>query len=132
MSRIVGLLLILLLTVLLVPPIRERARPYMQPAIDPVYEWSARNRVKALVNILREQETLGKQLPDAKTFSAFVDARDFQKDASKDPWGNPYYLHMNRSSYFVGSAGRDQITGTPDDIVSTTVSRRGDTGRRRR
>ena len=94
MSRIVGLLLLLLLTVLLVPPIRERARPYMQPAIDPVYEWSARNRVKTLLNLVREQESLGKQLPTPKDFAQFVDARDFQKDASKDPWGNPYYLHM--------------------------------------
>jgi hypothetical protein len=133
MSRIVGLLLILILTVLLVRPIRERARPYIQPALDPVYEWSARNRVHTLLNLMREEETLGHALPTPDRFAQFIEFRDFQKDASKDPWGNPYYLRLQRRGYFVGSAGRDQVPNTPDDIVSETVSRRSERpGSRRR
>ena len=125
MSRIVGLIILLMLTVLLVPPIRTRARPYMQPALDPVYEWSARNRVKNLLNLLQEQEILGKGLPAPRDFSHFVEQRDFQKDASLDPWGQPYYLRMTRRSYSVGSSGRDQVMNTADDIVSLSVVKRG-------
>jgi hypothetical protein len=133
MSRIFGLLLLLIITVLLVPPIRQRARPYMQPALDPVYEWSAKNRVKTLVELMREEEMLGRHVPTAREFSAFVENRDSQRDASLDPWGNPYYLRMLRKGYYVGSSGRDQIPGTPDDIVSKTITRRdAETSRRRR
>jgi hypothetical protein len=126
MSRIVGLLLILLLTILLVPPIRQRAMPYVQPVLDPVYEWSARNRVKTLLNLVHEEEELGHPIPTPDRFAQFVEFRDFQKDASKDPWGTPYYLRLNRSSYYVGCAGRDRTPGTTDDILSVTISRRGD------
>jgi hypothetical protein len=124
MSRIFGLLFLLVLAVVLVPPIRQRARPYMQPVLDPVYEWSAKNRVKTLVKLVQEEEQLGRQIPPPAMFAAFVDGRDFQKDASKDPWGNNYYLRVLRKGYYVGCAGRDQIPGTPDDIVSATIPRR--------
>ena len=130
MSRIVGLLLLLLMTVLLVEPVRERARPYLQPALDPVYEWSAKNRVKTLVKYVEEEEILGRPIPTARSFPDFIEDRDVQKDASKDPWGNPYYLRVLRRGYYVGSPGRDQVAGTPDDVVSVTIQRRGERRRR--
>jgi hypothetical protein len=132
MSRIIGLLLLLVLAVLLVPPIRHRATPYMQPALDPVYEYAARNRVKTLVNLVREEETLGRPLPLPKDFTRFVDQRDFQRDPGTDPWGQPYYLKVTRRAYYVGSPGRDKVVGTTDDIVSETVSRKADGRDRRR
>jgi hypothetical protein len=124
MSKIVGLLLLLLLFVLLIPPVRMRARPYMQPVLDPVYEWSAKNRVKTLVELVQEEEILGHVIPTPARFAQFVDQRDMQQDASKDPWGTTYYLRVLRRGYYVGSAGRDRLPGTPDDIVSKTIDRR--------
>jgi hypothetical protein len=130
MSKIVGLLLLVLLFILLIPPVRTRARPYMQPVLDPVYEWSAKNRVKGLVRLVQEEEILGRRIPTPAEFPRFVDQRDMQQDASKDPWGTTYYLRVLRRGYYVGSAGRDQLPGTPDDIVSETIGRR-EPGRRR-
>ncbi len=118
MSKLLGFLLLLIGAVVLVPQLRARAMPYVQPALNPFYEWSARNRVNDIVQILHEEETLGRPIPNPASFAAFVARRDFQKDAAHDPWGTPFYLRVTRKAYFVGSAGRDRIPNTPDDIVS--------------
>lgn len=124
MSKLLGFLLLLIGAVVLVPPLRARAMPYVQPALNPFYEWSARNRVNDIVEILHEEETLGRSIPDPRNFAGFVARRDFQKDAAQDPWGTPFYLRVTRKAYFVGSAGRDRIPNTPDDIVSPPQARK--------
>jgi hypothetical protein len=118
MSKLLGFLLLLIGAVVLVPQLRARAMPYVQPALNPFYEWSARNRVSDIVELLHEEETLGRGIPEPRKFAAFVAQRDFQKDAAQDPWGTPFYLRVTRKAYFVGSAGRDRVPNTPDDIVS--------------
>lgn len=118
MSKLLGILLLLIGAVVLVPQLRARAMPHVQPALNPFYEWSARNRVNEIVEILHEEETLGRNIPTPADFSGFVARREFQKDAAQDPWGTPFYLRVTRKAYFVGSAGRDRVPNTPDDIVS--------------
>lgn len=131
MSRLAGLLLLLLLVLLLFPPVRERLRPYAQPALDPMYEWSAKNRVTTLAKHVEEQESLGRTIPDPRDFSRFIEGRDPQANAAIDPWGEPYYLRVTRDSYYVGSPGRDRVEGTADDVVSETMQRRAVTRDRR-
>src|SRR5687768_15976861 len=99
MSRLAGLLLALLVTILLFPQARERLLPYVQPLLDPVYEWSAKNRVTTLVKLMQEEESLGRKIPAARDFAAFVERRDMTENASLDPWGNPYYLRVLRRGY---------------------------------
>lgn len=118
MSKLLSFLLLLIGSVVLVPALRARAMPYAQPALNPFYEWSARNRVNEIVELLHEEETLGRSIPDPRNFASFVERRDFQKDAAQDPWGTPFYLRVTRKAYFVGSAGKDRLPNTPDDIVS--------------
>jgi hypothetical protein len=124
MSRLAGLLIILLLVLIMFPPVRERLLPYAQPALDPMYEWSAKNRVTSLAKFVEEQESLGFPPPEPHEFSAFVERRDLQENASMDPWGSRYYLRLMRDTYYVGSPGRDRIEGTADDVVSKTMQRR--------
>ena len=124
MSKLLGFLLLLIGAVVLVPALRERAMPYVAPALNPFYEWSARNRINDIVEILHEEETLGRSIPDPRNFASFVARRDFQKDAAQDPWGTPFYLRVTRKAYFVGSAGRDRLPNTPDDIVSPPQARK--------
>lgn len=131
MSRLTGLLLLLLLVILLFPPVREELKPYAKPVLDPVYEYSAKNRVKTLLKLVQEEEILGRPMPTPRNFAAFVEQRDLQENASQDPWGQPYYLRVLRRGYYVGSPGRDMVRFTPDDIVSDTVRRRESAGSRR-
>ncbi|HEX8671226.1 MAG TPA: hypothetical protein VF710_05030 [Longimicrobium sp.] len=123
MSKLLGILLLLIGAVVLVPQLRARAMPHVQPALNPFYEWSARNRVNDIVEILHEEETLGRNIPDPASFAGFVARRDFQQDAANDPWGTPFYLRLTRKAYFVGSAGRDRLPNTADDIVSAPQPR---------
>jgi len=124
MSKLFGFLILLIGAIVLVPQLRARAMPYAQPALNPFYEWSARNRVNEIVGILHEEETLGRPIPDPASFARFVAQRNFKKDAAQDPWGTPFYLRVTRKAYFVGSAGKDRLPNTPDDIVSPPQARK--------
>lgn len=123
-SKLLGILLVLVAAVVLVPSLRERVMPRLQPALNPAYEWSARNRVNEIVKLVHEEEALGRPLPNPRRFAAFVDQRDFQEGAGTDPWGSPYYLRLSRKTYVVGSAGKDRIPNNADDIVSAPQPRR--------
>jgi hypothetical protein len=124
MSKFILFLLLVVAAIVMVPAARERVRPKLQPALDPVYAWSTRNRISALVELVREQEMLGQPIPKPAEFSRFVENRDVTRDGSVDAWGTPFYLHVTRRGlYTVGSAGKDRIVGTGDDITGTGQAR---------
>jgi hypothetical protein len=112
-SKIVLVLLVLVLGVLVTPSLRERATPHVQFALDPVYEWSARNDLKEMQRFIDRTRVL----PQPREFSAYVE-RERGRGSSLDPWGNPYYLRVDREAYRLGSAGRDGVVGTERDIVT--------------
>jgi hypothetical protein len=124
MSKLIVLVLVLVAVVVIYRPAREKVRPHMQFAFDPFYEWSTRNRVDELRDLLIRQEQLGKRLPSPRDFPGFVEREDVQRDASIDPWGSRYYLKLTRTTYQVGSPGKDRTPGTGDDIVSEVMRRR--------
>ena len=123
-SKLLTILLVLIAAIVMVPALRERALPRLQPVMDPFYEWSARNRVNDIVRLVQEEETLGRPMPEVRRFPQFVDERDFKKGAGTDPWGSPFYLRLTRKTFVVGSAGRDRVANTTDDIVSSPQPRR--------
>lgn len=125
MSKLFSLLLLVVGAVVLVPSLRTRAIPHVQPAIDPFYEWSARNRVKEIVTLLQRETTLGRPIPDSRDLPGFLARHDYKKDAGNDPWGTPFYIRSTRASYTVGSAGRDRSVNTTDDILSAPQPRTG-------
>jgi hypothetical protein len=112
-SKIVLVLLVLVLGVLVTPSLRERATPHVQFALDPVYEWSARNDLKEMQRFIDRSRVL----PQPREFPAFVE-RERGPGSSQDPWGNPYYVRIDRETYRLGSAGRDGVVGTARDIVT--------------
>lgn len=114
------LLLICVAAVVMVPALRERVWPKVQPAFNPLYEWSARNRVNEISDLVKRADSIGHTVPaGGPAFDAFVDAEDTQENASIDPWGTPYYIVFNGSSFQIGSAGKDRQPNTGDDILST-------------
>jgi hypothetical protein len=118
MSKVFWLVVLVIAVAVLVPPVRERVKPYLQPAIDPVYESNARTRVKEITRLLKRVEASGRQVPSPRDFARFVESEDMRQNASLDPWGTPYYLVATRRDYRVGSAGRDRRQGTADDILA--------------
>ena len=118
MSKVFLFILLLIAVVVLVPPVRERAKPHLAFALDPLNEWTARNRVAEISNLIKRADATGRPLPTDAEFSRFVDIEDMRQNASIDPWGMPYYLVATRRSFQVGSAGKDREVGTTDDILS--------------
>lgn len=123
MSKVVWFLVLLVAAVVFVKPVRERARPHLESAMNPLYTWTERNEVKELQRLLaREQATLG-TIPKAAEFQKWIASKQGEA-AGLDSWGQPYYLTLTRRTYLVGSPGPDRTRNTPDDIRTEPVQRR--------
>lgn len=118
MSRIVWILVFLLAAVILVRPLRERVVPQMEFALNPIYEWEAKNRVNSIYRVLERARAEGAALPRPRDFQAFLTERE-GADAALDPWGQPFFLVRERRAFRVSSAGPDRRPNTADDIHST-------------
>ncbi len=121
MGRFLLLILVAVLA-LASPVVRSRLQPYLRPALDPVYEWSARSKVRELARLIESDRTAGKPSPKPREFSAFIRRHYGDEGAGVDPWGVPFYLKRNRGTLVVASAGRDGTRGTADDIRETAVA----------
>lgn len=122
MGRLLLILVVVLLAVAINPTLRGRAQPYVQPALNPVYEWSARSRVKEIARMLEADRTGGRDLPAAAEIPDYLRRRFSTADGHLDPWGTAYYLRPGRREATVGSAGRDRTPGTADDLTATLAA----------
>jgi hypothetical protein len=122
MRRILLLVLVALVVVLVSRPLREKAQPHVQFMIDPIYEWSARNRVAELEKLLEQQKSTGRPIPAPRDFLQFIATED-PTGGGVDPWGNPYYLVSTRTTFQVGCAGRNGEPGDSDDVMSVEGTR---------
>ncbi|HSU15708.1 type II secretion system protein GspG [Longimicrobium sp.] len=112
------LLLVGVAAVVMVPQLRARVWPKVQPALNPLYEWSAKNRVNEIRELVKRADAQGHTVPPGNGFAHFVDSEDLTENASQDPWGNPYYIVFSGTTFQIGSAGKDREAGTADDILS--------------
>ncbi|MDB4950141.1 MAG: hypothetical protein JWM27_2790 [Gemmatimonadetes bacterium] len=117
MSRLLLILVALIVLVLVSRPLRERVEPHVQFALDPIYGWSAKNRVTELKKLLEDQKSMGRTLPPPRDFLQFIQQQD-PTGGGVDPWGNPYYLLATRTTFQVGSPGKDGVANTTDDVLS--------------
>lgn len=124
MTRLLGILVLAVAAVLLTPSLRERARPQIEWALTPVYRWETRNRVNDIHRVLIRERATGGQLPRPRDFPAFLEQRE-GAGAALDPWGEPFFLEADRTTFRVGSAGQDRTRGTDDDIFSKAVEAGG-------
>ncbi|HEX6042266.1 hypothetical protein [Longimicrobium sp.] len=118
MSRIFWILVLMIGAVVFVKPLRERATPYVEFALNPLYEWEAKNRVNNIYRVLERTRAEGNPLPRPKDFQDFLTERE-GTNAALDPWGTPYFLVRERKFFRVSSAGADRLPNTADDIHST-------------
>jgi len=111
------LVLVVAAAALASPAVRARIQPYVQPALDPVYEWSARSKLKEVARMIGTERASGRGVPAPREFTRFMERRYRGADGTLDPWGSPYYLEAGRGGTVIGSPGRDRTRGTADDIV---------------
>jgi hypothetical protein len=117
MGRLFAVLLLLIVVVIVSRPLRQRVEPHVQFALDPIYGWSAKNRVAELEKLLEDQKSMGRPIPPPRDFLQFIQQQD-PTGGGVDPWGNPYFLIATRTTFQVGSAGKDGQPQTDDDILS--------------
>lgn len=121
-AKLFWALVLAVAVVVLVPPVRQKVWPKLQPALNPVYEWNAKNEVNEIKSLVKRADAMGRTVPTDDGFSTFVNQEAMQQDASTDPWGTPFYLVLNGNQFQVGSAGKDRQPGTADDILSNPES----------
>lgn len=117
MSRIVFLLVLLLVAVLTVPSLRQRAQPQIEYVMNPIYRWDAKNRVNDIYRLLERERATGGAVPRPADFQRFLTQREGE-NAALDPWRQPFFLVTTRRTFRVGSSGQDRQRGTADDIYS--------------
>ncbi|MBB4634890.1 hypothetical protein [Longimicrobium terrae] len=107
------------LLVLIAPPLRARAEPFVRPLTTPVHRVMTRDRVNSLARYLAVEVRVTGHAPQDRELRAVLH-RMFpkRKEQALDPWGQRYYLRRRMQKFQVGSAGPDQRRGTRDDILS--------------
>lgn len=126
-------LVVLVLLVLTIPPLRQRAQPAFD-GLDGLVAWSVEGPLSPAVNPYRKlkaQGAIGKVTremirdrnsgfvrPLDDEFQAYM-VRKLEEEDGIDPWGVPYAMRPTRDSVAVVSAGPDREFGTDDDILQT-------------
>lgn len=105
--------------VALAPPLRQRAAPHVEPALNPIRRLTVQDEVTRVSAFVERDARvtgvtpLGRDLP--RVLRKMFPGRD---DALRDPWGTHYFLRRRGDGFHVGSAGPDRRHGTADDILS--------------
>lgn len=125
MGRIPILLLLVGVAAIVNPTVRAKAEPHAKPHLDralsPFYEWSVNHRLGEISRALQERSSRGNGVPSQTEFSLFL--QQFYRDdtAHLDPWGAPFFLRSDRGGVRAVSAGRDGIADTGDDVSSPRI-----------
>lgn len=114
---------LILIALVMTPSFRERARPYTDKALSPVYGWLTRSRVSEIARAIQAKRSSGSQLPTSSGLGAFLADHYRRDDAALDPWGHPFFLSSDQWSVRVTSSGPDGLPFTSDDIRSTPLDR---------
>lgn len=138
MKKVLLLSLLVLLLVLTIPPLRSIASPVIDPMgeklavlLEPVFvkvrtpflEWKAKDEVRTIVNLMRDQEAIGQPLPRTREFHDWLQRRHRANPDGLDPWGLPYYVKYTDQGAVVGSVGPDLESNTADDVTEVLPRR---------
>lgn len=127
MGRLTILLLLLLIAAVVNPTLRAQADPYARPhverALSPFYEWQVRHRLGEITRALHESAARGMELPNSGELSRFLQSYYRDETANLDPWGMPFFVSRDGLGIRVVSAGRDGAIGTIDDMFSVRITR---------
>lgn len=116
--KIVFFVLVALGAALYFPSSREVVLDTAQPVIDPVLRWSTRGEMRQIVRDLEALSEIPRRFPlDEEEFRDWME-REYEGDATTDPWGATYQLRLSSNDFSIVSPGPDGSFGTDDDVVS--------------
>lgn len=99
-------------------PLLDRLGPVGEAIANPFREVRARNELKFFLRILNDDRAEGRQIPDERRFTEWVDRR-MPEESGIDPWGNAYWMRRRGNTFTVGSDGVDRTRDTEDDVIQT-------------
>ena len=127
MKRILTLVLILALIWAIPPartkvgtaaiPLLEKLGPAGAGLLNPARNMGAKSGLAAIARLLSDERQEGKPLPTPRNFQEWLARRSRSSEMGVDPWGQLYWLEVDRDRYRVGSSGADRQRGTADDQV---------------
>ncbi|MGD8276717.1 MAG: type II secretion system protein GspG [Gemmatimonadota bacterium] len=100
-------------------PVLHKLGPVGEMIVTPVERYSAKNEVNFILDQLQLTRTEGREIPDERTFTTWVNKRLMTKNRGMDPWNQPYFMLKLANSLTVGSIGEDGVRGSEDDIKKT-------------
>lgn len=102
-----------------IEPVVEALGPAGDLVVIPIQRYNAKTEVNFLVDQIQMHRTEGREVPDSRTFQAWLGKRVSTKNQGRDPWNHPYFLLSIAGRITVGSVGEDGERGTADDITQT-------------
>lgn len=116
--KIVFFVLVALGAALYFPTSRAVVLDTAQPVIDPVLRWSTRGEMRQIVRDLEALSEIPRRFPlDQEEFHDWME-REYEGDATTDPWGATYDLRLSSGTFSIVSPGPDGAFNTEDDVVS--------------
>lgn len=116
---LVKLALLAIVLVVLVPPLRARAAPRVEPVLAPWRKLTAADQVERIGRYVEHEARVTERVPLPRDLSRILgEVFPGRADVMRDPWGTPFFLRRRGDGFQIGSAGPDRTPGTPDDILS--------------
>ena len=106
------------------PDSRQVMVDLAQPVLAPAIRWSTKEEMAQVGRNVIEHERLTGQMPDRRSWLAWLDYRYSAEDLKQDPWGSVYQLRVFADSVAIVSYGPDRTRSTEDDFQVVTPRER--------
>lgn len=98
-------------------PLLSRLGPIGEAVQTPTRRWQANQEMTFILRRITEDRNLRKPLPSPHNFQRWLIANvRGVKNGGNDPWGQPYYYILTRTTMTIGSQGQDMQRDTEDDL----------------
>ncbi len=114
-TRLILLIILGFAAALYFPDSRQRMIDLTMPVIHPMLVGSAEREMSALSRAVRREARTTYQLPQARSWDAWLVA-NFTDDGATDPWGKTYSYRVWPDSFAIRSDGPDGERGNGDDL----------------
>lgn len=121
MTRLVLLVILCVVATYYIPESRVALVDAFEPVLRPAFRWQSSQEMTRIAHEVQiyERDNYGR-LPDARRFPDWLEA-NFAEGATRDSWGGPYLLFVERDSFVVVSWGPDQVPRSADDLREARV-----------
>lgn len=98
-------------------PLLEKLGPAGAGLLNPARNMGAKAQTAEIARLLMNERQEGRPMPTQRGFQEWLMRRSGDRDLLTDPWGEPYWLAIERNVVTVGSSGADRTRNTADDVT---------------